>query len=70
MHHFKKAAIEFLREIIGWALVIAALIIIMRMPVVDAQEDEPEVKYCQDLTTGEVAVVEEGAPCPYPMAEM
>ncbi len=28
--------------------------------------NQPEVKYCKNLTTGEIHVVEVNMPCPYP----
>ena len=29
-----------------------------------------DVKYCQDLETGDIITVPENMPCPYPTAEM
>lgn len=55
------------RRMIGFVLALLVIGIICHLPTVDAQDD---VKYCQDLTTGEIKVVKANMPCPYPMAEM
>ena len=31
---------------------------------------DPEVKYCKNFETGEIIVIEEGYPCPFPTAEI
>ena len=63
--------IQSTKKVIAAVLALLVIGIICHLPTVEAQDDdEPEVKYCQDLTTGEVTVVEAGMPCPYPTAEM
>lgn len=52
------------------ALAILFILLAMAWQPAEAQDDEPEVTYCQDLVTGEIKVVKAGMPCPYPMAEM
>jgi hypothetical protein len=54
------------RRMIAFVLTLLVIGIICHLPTVDAQD----VKYCIDLTTGEIKVVKAGMPCPYPMAEM
>ena len=43
---------------------ITAAIVIFGVFVWAVAEAEPEVKYCKNLTTGEVFVVEANYPCP------
>lgn len=57
---------RFVSWLFAWAIAIAVILIIAHMPTIEAQE----VKYCVDLETGEVIVVEAGMPCPFPMAEL
>ncbi len=62
--------IHVLKQTFFYLLALAVILLIAHLPTVEAQDDEPEVTYCQDLVTGEIRVVAEGMPCPYPMAEM
>ena len=47
--------------IIGLALIFAVVVL---------DSIGQEVKYCKNYETGEIAVVEKGFPCPYPMGEL
>ena len=58
------------RQILETTAILFILLAMAWQPAGAQEDDEPEVKYCQDLVTGEVRVVAEGMPCPYPMAEM
>jgi hypothetical protein len=49
---------------------LAILFILLAMAWQPAEAQDDDVKYCQDLVTGEIKVVKAGMPCPYPMAEM
>ncbi len=63
-----KAFTEFMTRFFQFALALLVILLICYLPTVEAAD--PDVKYCQNLVTGEIAVVKRGAPCPYPMAEM
>lgn len=58
------------RQILETTAILFILLAMAWRPADAQEDDDPKVKYCQDLTTGEVRVVAEGTPCPYPMAEM
>lgn len=62
--------IHVLKQTFFYLLALAVILLIAHLPTVEAQEDEPEVTYCQDLVTGEIKVVKAGMPCPYPTAEL
>ena len=49
-------------------LLLMGLALIFAVVVLDSIGQE--VKYCKNYETGEIAVVEKGFPCPFPMVEL
>jgi hypothetical protein len=52
---------------IGIGICIVMLVVGM---VWASQASAQKVKYCQNLTTGEIITVRAGMPCPYPTSEI
>ncbi len=64
MHTFTR----FMTRFFQYAIALLVILLIMYVPA-EAQPEEPEdVKYCQNMETGEIIVVRADMPCPYPTA--
>ena len=44
--------------------------VFLALTAVPCQADEPKVKYCKDARTGQIIVIEDGYPCPFPTHEL